>query len=479
MAAPNTTKAILNWMCATRFEDIHPDVRQLAVFALYDGIGGILACSMLPVAHRMVDFVNLVGGPPDCTMIGFPARTSVLNAALLNGTLGYGDEMDAHDGDGRGNHILAANMGAALTMGQLVGAPGQEVLRGVVLGYELSKRIVRVAAQVDRETGIASGPVDAGSSIGATAAAGIVLGLPPDRLEVALGLAAHMSCSFFVDPSDADHMAASYSRGGGGARNGVTAALMAKAGYNAPLDILDGPRGFFHSRLGREDPGPEFLRGLGEEYGITGLIFKRHNAGGTTHVARLVLLEIMSENNLSAGDIAEIRAEIRSGRSPARHAKIAETQAEVAPKRNNGTTIRELRDDRSYYRRNMLALAAVYRAVGFREAYDEQYYKSPEVSAMRERVKFFTRDDWAGNEDRFYAGVTVITQDGRNLRKESADRQMTEEELDAKFSHLVGLRAGDAKAKELAQVLKRLDTVSNVAEVMEQLELPEAHIGQV
>ena len=36
------------------------------------------------------------------------------------------------------------------------------------------------------------------------------------------------------------------------------------------------------------------------------------------------------------------------------------------------------------------------------------------------------------------AGVTVITQDGRNLRKESADRQMTEEELDAKFSHLVG-----------------------------------------
>ena len=36
-----------------------------------------------------------------------------------------------------------------------------------------------------------------------------------------------------------------------------------------------------------------------------------------------------------------------------------------------------------------------------------------------------------------------------------------------------------AKAKELAQVLKRLDTVSNVAEVMERLELPEAHIGQV
>ena len=45
---------------------------------------------------------------------------------------------------------------------------------------------------------------------------------------------------------------------------------------------------------------------------------------------------------------------------------------------------------------------------------------------------------------------------------------------------VINARSGArGKAKELAQVLKRLDTVSNVAEVMEQLELPEAHIGQV
>ena len=59
------------------------------------------------------------------------------------------------------------------------------------------------------------------------------------------------------------------------------------------------------------------------------------------------------------------------------------------------------------------------------------------------------------------------------------DRQMTEAELDAKFSYLVGLRAGEDKVRELVQVLKRLDTVSNVAEVMVQLELSEAHIDEV
>ena len=40
----------------------------------------------------------------------------------------------------------------------------------------------------------------------------------------------------------------------------------------------------------------------------------------------------------------------------------------------------------------------------------------------------------------------------------------------------MGLRVGEAKAQELASVLKQLDTISNIADVMVQLELPEAHI---
>ena len=48
--------------------------------------------------------------------------------------------------------------------------------------------------------------------------------------------------------------------------------------------------------------------------------------------------------------------------------------------------------------------------------------------------------------------------------------------LDAKFADLVGMRAGEAKARELAVTLKGMDTVSNVAEIVRQLELPAAKI---
>ena len=75
--------------------------------------------------------------------------------------------------------------------------------------------------------------------------------------------------------------------------------------------------------------------------------------------------------------------------------------------------------------------------------------------------------------------MTITTKDGRSLRNETDYRCITQADLDIKFSHLVGLRAGDAKAQELASILKGLDQVENIATVMAQLELPEAHIEQV
>ncbi len=79
-------------------------------------------------------------------------------------------------------------------------------------------------------------------------------------------------------------------------------ALMARVGYDAPPEILAEEPGFFSSRLGVQDAGPEFVDTLGEEYGITGIIFKRQNAGGGNHVARLILVELMAENGLTSSE---------------------------------------------------------------------------------------------------------------------------------------------------------------------------------
>ena len=458
MVGRTATSTIIDWITSTGFGDLPEDVRKIAQLAAYDGVGCILACSMLPVAHRLFQFIRLAGGGSECSVIGFPQRTSALSAALVNGTLGHADEVDAIDDfNTRGSHVLAACLAAALTAGQLARAPGRETLRGVVLGYEVSKRAHAQAAQAKREGAPAFVPFDEGNTLGAAVAAGVALRLNPDQLQVAISLGGHLACGITPFRREAHHMTKSFTRGGMGAKNGITAALMAKADYDAPRDIFDGRESFFDSYLGVSEPGPEFLAGLGEEFSIRGLIFKRNSSGGGLQAPRQALLEMIAEHGLSSVDIEGIKVEMRPG------------------------------DIDSYFSSHRhpadcgdaLALAALYGGMGFKEAHQERYTSSPEFQDMRPRVVVQPRQDWNDASYRLHTAVTVTTRDGRSFRQETNYRHMTEADLMDKFSYLVGLRIGQPKAEELSILLKNLAEAPDVAEVMAQLEFTEADIEQI
>ena len=53
---------------------------------------------------------------------------------------------------------------------------------------------------------------------------------------------------------------------------------------------------------------------------------------------------------------------------------------------------------------------------------------------------------------------------------------MSEEEVDAKFIYLAGLRIGEDQARELGAVLKQLDSVGNINDVLGRLEIPAARL---
>ena len=455
MATQTRTGVLVDWISSTGYSDLPAAVREKARLALYDGLGSILACSMLPVAHRLNQFVTVSGSGDDCTVIGFPHRTSVHSAALVNGTLGHADEVDPIDDfSTRGSHVFAGCLGAAMTAGQLAGASGHQALRAVVLGYEVSKRVHSVAARVQRETGRSVSPFDEGNTMGAAVAAGAVLGLSRDELDSCLTLAAHLSGGITAWHRETGHMTKSFTRGGIGAQNGVTAALMAKAGYDTPRDIFDGANGFFHSYLGIEDPGPEFVDGLGDDYYFLGLMFKRNSTGAGLQAPRQAIRELMKEHSLTAADIDDVLIgmrpfDINSYFTGQRH------PADCG---------------------DALAIAIIYPGMGFKEAHQEQHGAGPEVRAMRQRIRVEPREDWVDPRLRWHTLVTITTRDGQSVSKETDYRPMTEEDLDAKFSYLVGLRAGQEKAAELAAVLKNVESATHVGSVMTQLQLPEARI---
>ena len=455
MAAQTRTGVLVDWISSTGYSDLPANVQEKARLALYDGLGSVLACSMLPVAHRLNRFASLSGSGDDCTLVGFPRRASVHTAALVNGTLGHADEVDAIDDfSTRGSHTLAGCMAAAMTAGQLTGAPGQQALRAVVLGYEVSKRVHAVAARVQRETGRNVSPFDEGNTMGAAVAAGVVLGLSPDQLDACISLGAHLTAGIVAWHRETGHMTKSFTRGGIGARNGVTAALMAKAGYDTPRDIFDGDSGLFHSHLGIEDPGAEFVEGLGGDFHILGLMFKRNSSGGGLQAPRQAIRELMEEHGLTAAGISDVLVEMRP----------SDIESYFSGPRHPADC------------GDALAIAIIYPGMGFREAHQERHGSGPEVREMRQRIRVQPRPDWADARFRWHTLVNITTRDGRKVSKETDYRPMTEADLDAKFSYLVGLRAGPEKAAELAAVLKNVESATDVGSIMTQLQLPEAHI---
>ncbi|MBI4191877.1 MAG: MmgE/PrpD family protein, partial [Betaproteobacteria bacterium] len=89
-----TTK-LCRWACSTRYEDLPAEVRKETVTLLYDQVGGMIASATLPSCQPVVDLVRKLDLRGECSIVGHPVRTSVTNAALANGTIGHGDEVDS------------------------------------------------------------------------------------------------------------------------------------------------------------------------------------------------------------------------------------------------------------------------------------------------------------------------------------------------------------------------------------------------
>src|SRR5262245_55524532 len=138
------TEEFSEWLCAQRWGDIPDAARGKAVDVVYDSTGAMIACSQLPETLAIVKFLRRMGGAAACTMIGHAGRTSLVNAAMASGGMAPGDEVARVHLKSVGGHVASGPVPTALTVGEWLGASGQEVLRAVVLGYELGGRLITV-----------------------------------------------------------------------------------------------------------------------------------------------------------------------------------------------------------------------------------------------------------------------------------------------------------------------------------------------
>jgi len=90
---------------------------------------------------------------------------------------------------------------------------------------------------------------------------------------------------------------------------GVYAALMAKEGYSGPVEVIEGKEGLIEVLNNVEWRIEELTSGLGEDFLITQCSYKAFPTEALTHQPISAALQVCSENNIAAEDVAEILVE--------------------------------------------------------------------------------------------------------------------------------------------------------------------------
>jgi 2-methylcitrate dehydratase PrpD len=289
---------IADWITGLRFDDLPAEVVERTKLVVLDQLGVQLLGASLPNVQPVLRLADGRGGAPDATMTHTGARTTVSQAAWVNGTLGHGCEYD--DAHALGWHTSSAVVPAVLALAERDGASGPAVITAVAAG-------IQVMASLGAATPGMVATGWHGSKVlgvfGAAAAAGAVLELSAAEIVNALGIAG----SDAGGTMEYDQSGGEVKRlhAGSASRSGLEAAELARLGFTGPPTIIEGHRGIL--RLFGGTTSLEVLDAGWERWHVLDTIFRFYPAVGTVHAPLDAVRHLRETYDIKPADIEKIR----------------------------------------------------------------------------------------------------------------------------------------------------------------------------
>jgi len=223
--APDLTGRVARYMVAARQQPLPPDVLRETRHRVLDTVAAIVSGARLKPGEMAVRFVRSQGGTPEASVLTTGIRTSVINAALVNAMFAHADETDDFEPVTKA-HPGCSVVPAALAIGERENRSGKDLLRAVALGYDLCCRwLMALGPNHVRATHRSAEGVSA--TMGAAAAAASMARLDEKGMRYALSYAVQQVSGVWSWERDVEHVEKAFDFAGMGARNGVTAAVMA------------------------------------------------------------------------------------------------------------------------------------------------------------------------------------------------------------------------------------------------------------
>lgn len=371
-------------------------------------------------------------------------QATVRTAALINGSASHTAEVDDIFKEAI-YHPGAPTISAALAVAQQAGASGLELIKAVIVGYEISTRIGKVLGREHYKYWHNTGTV---GTFGAAAAAAYLLRLDAERFTHALCTAATFAAGL-QQAFKMDSMSKPL-HSGRAAEAGVAAAQMAREGVTGSLDVFEGTYGLGVAMSN----GPEWatvMADLGERFNINAMTFKNHACCGHTFAPIDGALVLQKQHGLDWAQIAHICVETYS---PA--LAVAGNPAPRTPA--------EARFSIPF----VVSTALRYGSVRL-SAFAPERLADPDILALMQKVELKVHPELDSKfPGQRAALVTLLAQGGSSYsylqptRKGDPDMALTDEELQDKFNELVEPVLGQERSAAVVQALWQLELLADL-----------------
>ena len=427
------------------FNHLPPDLITISKEMMVNAAAVGLAGAAQDDGQTVTRFAQDMGGNGRCTIIGKGLRTSPVYAALVNGVLirllDFDDEIP-----GNGAHPASAVFPVVMSLGEMNGLPGRDVLAAFAAGCEVVSKL-----QSWHTGGEPAAAVDSGvaATMGATVAAGKLLRLSEPAMLQAMLLAA---ANPFAEPAAPVAGPLHAYRQGNAAMAGTMAALLAQQGlmaipgYGSPVTEIPGAT----ASAPFASEADEFDIALGQPYDVIsrGVSLKLYPCASQSHTAIDAALQLLQQYRFTGDDVAEVRVGVTPGA----------LAALPFPTPANGWQARACV--------SFIVASALTYGHPLIDNFTDAAVADPQVRGLMERVTVEASETPMASIP-FPSSVAVTLKDGRRVSHRSefarglADLPLTTEEMDAKFLYCSRYILPPDHIEEAVTRLRDLENIEN------------------
>lgn len=422
------------------------DAEKAARLCLLDTLGVGLYGSTQPEAAMLLQAVAPLGSGP-VTIWGTEERLETGAAALVCGTLCHLRELD--DVHYAILHTGCVCVPAALAAAQIEGATLGQLLRAITDGVEVTVRVALGMDYMDHRERGWHGTATCGA-FGSAAAVSTLLGLDQMQLANALGIAGSRtggSWAFAVDGAMSKRL-----HPGLAARDGLTAAYLARAGITGPRYILEAEDGGFYRLFSKEWEEKRVLSPC-DYFEIEQVEFKWFASCKSVHSPITAAIQIYQQHqNKRPEQVVRVTAEVNY------------SALTIAGRSYDETSVASAQISIPYG----IALGLTGRS-GQAEDYSLECLKDPQIRQLADKVTVVESEEFNQLRHKKHlsgARVTVEWDDGTistasvTRPKGSIADPLTEEDVFKKFLELAGTALGNDRAEALLKIVMdgRADT---------------------